>query len=49
LWLFPKIKSALKQRRLEDFEDIQKKKWLHWKLFHNRCSKNISNSGTSQV
>jgi histone-lysine N-methyltransferase SETMAR len=26
LWLFPKIKSALKQRRLEDFEDIQKKK-----------------------
>jgi hypothetical protein len=25
-WLFPKIKSALKGRRFQDIEDIQKKK-----------------------
>jgi hypothetical protein len=45
-WLFPKIRSALKGRRFRDIEDPQKKmsRW-HWKVFHNRSSKNVSNSG----
>jgi hypothetical protein len=39
LWLFPKIKSALKGRRFQGTEDV-KKMWRRlWKLFHNRCSK----------
>jgi hypothetical protein len=44
-WLFPKIKSALKGWNFLDNEYI--KKWRHWKLFHNRSSKNsVSNSGS---
>jgi len=44
-WLFPKIKSALKEWRFQDTEDInKKKKWWHWKIFHNRSSKNVSKS-----
>jgi len=42
LWMFPKIKSVLKGLRFWDIEDIQKKKWRHWKLFHSRDSKNVS-------
>jgi hypothetical protein len=46
-WLFPKIKSALKERIFQDTEDMKKKMWRqHWKLFHKRGSKNISNSGS---
>jgi hypothetical protein len=44
-WLFPNIKSALKRRRFQDIKDI-KKMWQHWKLFHNRSSKNVSNNGS---
>jgi hypothetical protein len=42
-----KKQSVLKERRFRDNEDIQKKKlrW-HWKLFHNRSSRNVSNSGS---
>jgi hypothetical protein len=43
---FPKIKSALKGRRFQDIEDIQKMWRRHWKLFHNRISKDVSNSGS---
>jgi hypothetical protein len=43
-WLFQKMKSSLRRLRFQDIEDIQKKKkWRHWKLFHNRSSKNVSN------
>jgi hypothetical protein len=45
LWLFPKIKSVLKGRRFQDSEDIKKCDY-HWKLFNNRSSKNVSNSGS---
>jgi hypothetical protein len=44
--LFPKIKSALKRTRFQDIEDIQKKWRRYWTLFHNRSSKNFSNSGS---
>jgi hypothetical protein len=46
-WLFPKIKPALKGRRFQDTEDIQKKKVITaLKAIHNRSSKNVSNSGS---
>jgi hypothetical protein len=41
--LLPKIKSALKERRFEDTEDI-KNVTTALKAIHNRSSKNISNS-----
>jgi hypothetical protein len=43
-WLFPKTKSALKCWRFQDTEDIQKTWRKHVKIFHNRNSKDISNS-----
>jgi hypothetical protein len=46
LWLFPKIKSALKGWRFQDVEDIQIMWGQHWKVFHNRSSKNVLNSGS---
>jgi hypothetical protein len=39
LWLFPKIKSALKGRGFQDTEDIQKIWRQYWKLFHNQSLK----------
>jgi hypothetical protein len=45
-WLFTKIKSSLKWGRFQDTEDIPKMWWRHWKLFHNRNSKHVSNSGS---
>jgi hypothetical protein len=45
-WLFPKIKSALEWQRFQDNKDIQKMWQWHWKLFHNRSVKNISNSSS---
>jgi hypothetical protein len=46
LWLFPKIKLALRRWRFQDTEDVRKMWWRYWKLFHNRSSKNVSNSGS---
>jgi hypothetical protein len=46
LWIFRKIKCALKGLRFQDIENIQKMWRWHRKLFHNRSSKNISNSGS---
>jgi hypothetical protein len=43
--MFPKIKSVLKGRRFQHAEDVQKM-WWHRTLFHNRSSKNVSNSGS---
>jgi hypothetical protein len=40
-----KKKFALNERRFHDTEDIKKMWRRHWKLFHNRSSKNVSNSG----
>jgi hypothetical protein len=48
----PKIKSPLRGRRFQDTEDIperqrqreRERRKQHRKLFHNRCSKNVSNS-----
>jgi hypothetical protein len=45
--LFPKIKCALKGRRFQDTEDIQKMWRRHWKLFHNRSSKLFPTVATS--
>jgi len=45
-WLFPKIKSALKVWRFQDIEDFQNIWWWHWKPFHNRTTRNVSNSGS---
>jgi hypothetical protein len=28
-WLFPELKSALKEQRVQDIEDIQKKKYIY--------------------
>jgi hypothetical protein len=45
LRLFPRIKSALKEQIFQDRRH-PKKLWRRpWKIFHNRSSKNISNSG----
>jgi hypothetical protein len=46
-WLFPKIKSASQGWRFQDIEDIEKMWWQHWKIFHNRSCKNVSNSGST--
>jgi hypothetical protein len=44
-WLFRKIKSALKGRNFQDMKTS--KMWRrHWKVFNNRCSKNVSNNGS---
>jgi hypothetical protein len=44
--LFLNMKCALEGRIFKDSEDQKKMWWWHWKLFHNRSSKNVSNSGT---
>jgi hypothetical protein len=44
--VFPKINSTLKGRKFQDIEDNQKTWRQHWKLFHNRTSKNVSSSGS---
>jgi hypothetical protein len=44
LRLFPKMKPALKGRIFQDIENIQEM-WWNWKVFHNRSSRNVSNSG----
>jgi hypothetical protein len=46
LWLFPKINSALMERRFQGTEGIQKMWRMRWKVFHNRNSKNVSNSAS---
>jgi hypothetical protein len=44
-WQFPKIKSALKGWLNTHTHTHTHTKWQwHWKLFHNRCSKSVSNS-----
>jgi hypothetical protein len=46
-WLLPKMKSALKGRNFQDKFKTYEKMWRqHWKLFHNRSSRNVSNSGS---
>jgi hypothetical protein len=46
---FQKIKSDLKERILQDTENIEEIwRWL-WKLFHNRSSKIVPNSGSITV